>query len=638
MLSKRSVAVAGVLLMGVAGQAYGQQVAFDRPGYRLHSIGQRLATTARVTDASGRQVANAPTVFRVADTTIATVTPRGEVVSRKTGYTRIWAIAGRDSGSAFVVVEQRAARFAFSPSVLQIDALKATVPLTVQISDSAGVPIAGATSTISSCRSLNERVATMSARGEVIARTNGATYIRCTDRGFADSLRVEVRQRPTRAQVGSRSIAKSVGDTFTVRLTARDRLGDTVVGARPTWVSMDPRTVSVDPSSGRALARSEGSTRLIAQLGDVADTARVDVSAPRGGGLLQAPIAVVDTTPATTTARRMALRVTPLTLYEGDTKPLLFTVSDTSGMPLTDPQVNLFTKDASIAAPTDSGMKAGKIGQVWAIVRYQGLIDSAVVTVRDSTKRAEDNERAGEITEVPIVEPTYTPGLVDRYQKERAAAMDSIRLSGAFAPPSGKNWTAALYAGLAAHSSNQTSGATAGLIEDRSGVIFGGRTTIKPLSWLALSGDFRRGELSTEGIIGEPLTITEATGDVTFFITPWLGLGGGFARKSESTKIAVQRWDIPRASITARSSFVGDFISTTTTFSVLPAASFTGMPEDHQPDIGMAGEAGIELRRGSLDAGMTYYVERLPFPELRGRTRVDQFSSLRLRVGFKIGR
>jgi hypothetical protein len=636
-LSKRSVAVAGVLLMSVAGQASGQQVAFDRPGYRLHSIGQRLTTRARVTDASGRQVSNAPTVFRIADTTIATVTPRGEVVSRKTGYTRIWAISGRDSGSAFVVVEQRAARFAFSPSVLQIDALKATVPLTVQISDSAGVPIEGATSTISSCRSLNERIATMNARGEVIARTNGATYIRCTDRGFADSLRVEVRQRPTRAQVGSRSIAKSVGDTFTVRLTARDRLGDTVVGARPTWVSMDPRTVSVDPSSGRALAKAEGSTRLIAQLGDVADTARVDVSAPRGGGLLQAPIPVVDTTPATA-ARRMTIRVTPLTMYEGDVRPLVYTVSDTLGMALTDPRVNLFSKDPSIAAPTDSGMKAGKIGQVWAIVRYQGLIDSAVVTVRDSTKRAEDNERAGEITEVPIVEPTYAPGLAERYQKERADVMDSIRRSGAFAPPSGKIWTAGLYAGLAAHSSNQTSGATAGLIEDRSGVIYGGRTTLKPLSWLAISGDLRGGELSTAGIIGEPLTVTEVAGDLTFFITPWLGLGGGFARKSEKTKIAMQQWNIPRASITARSSFVGDFISTTTTFSVLPKASFSGMPDDHQPDIGMAGEAGLELRRGSLDGGLTYYVERLPFPELRGRTRVDQFSSLRLRVGFKIGR
>src|SRR5689334_19746433 len=147
--------------MAFAGQAAAQRVEFDRPAYRLHSIGQRLPTTVRVTDASGRRIANAQTIYHVADSTIVTVTARGEVVSRKSGYTRIWAIAGRDSGSAFVTVDPRAARFAFSPAVLRIDALRGSVPLIVQVSDSAGVPIAGATSAASSCRSLNERIATL---------------------------------------------------------------------------------------------------------------------------------------------------------------------------------------------------------------------------------------------------------------------------------------------------------------------------------------------------------------------------------------------------------------------------------------------------------------------------------------------
>src|SRR6185503_12168221 len=114
----------------------------------------------------------------------------------------------------------RAARFAFSPSVLRIDALRATVPITVQISDSAGVPVAGATSATSSCRSLNDRIATLGADGVVMARANGVTWIRCTDRGFADSLRVEVRQSPVRAQIISAAglIRKSVGDTFSVQV------------------------------------------------------------------------------------------------------------------------------------------------------------------------------------------------------------------------------------------------------------------------------------------------------------------------------------------------------------------------------------------------------------------------------------
>src|SRR5690348_9196413 len=98
----RSLAAAGVLLVSAIGHAAAQRVEFDRPGYRLNSIGQRLATTVRVTDASGKVVPNPQTVFRVADPTIASITARGEVVSRKSGYTRIWAVAGKDSGSAYV--------------------------------------------------------------------------------------------------------------------------------------------------------------------------------------------------------------------------------------------------------------------------------------------------------------------------------------------------------------------------------------------------------------------------------------------------------------------------------------------------------------------------------------------------------
>src|SRR5687768_6889936 len=132
----------GILsLAGSAAEA--QRVAFDRNAYRLHSIGQRLATSVRVTDASGRAVAKPAMVFRVLDPTVATVTPRGEVISRKEGLTRVWAISGRDSAYAFVMVEQRAARFAFSPAVLRLDALTARVPLRVNVSDSAGAPIAG---------------------------------------------------------------------------------------------------------------------------------------------------------------------------------------------------------------------------------------------------------------------------------------------------------------------------------------------------------------------------------------------------------------------------------------------------------------------------------------------------------------
>src|SRR5437763_3324916 len=169
-----------------------QKVTFERPGYRLSSIGEHVVAVARVVDNSGRPIANVPITFRIADPRVATVSPRGEMVARKTGNTFVWAIAGRDSASAIVLVEQLAAKFSFSPPTLRLDALGAKVPLKIQASDAAGNPLPGGTTKASFCRSVNERVASLArATGEVTAVTNGATYIRCADRGIADSLRIE---------------------------------------------------------------------------------------------------------------------------------------------------------------------------------------------------------------------------------------------------------------------------------------------------------------------------------------------------------------------------------------------------------------------------------------------------------------
>src|SRR4051812_19951408 len=160
--------VVSLAITGSALQA--QRVAFERPAYRLHSIGQRLTT--RVVDGAGRPLAGPSVAFRAEDPSIATVTPRGEVVSRREGFTRVWAKNGRDSASTFVTVEQRAARFAFSPTTVRFDALTARIPLRVQVSDSAGVPIPGNGSAIGSCRSLNDDIVAITAAGDIVATAN----------------------------------------------------------------------------------------------------------------------------------------------------------------------------------------------------------------------------------------------------------------------------------------------------------------------------------------------------------------------------------------------------------------------------------------------------------------------------------
>src|SRR5829696_6642753 len=94
-----------------ASSAADAQVRFERTGYRLTSIGEKITVSARVGD--NRQ--SSAIRWRVADPSIATVTAKGVVQSRKAGYTRLWAIAGDDSASALILVDQWAARFDFYP-------------------------------------------------------------------------------------------------------------------------------------------------------------------------------------------------------------------------------------------------------------------------------------------------------------------------------------------------------------------------------------------------------------------------------------------------------------------------------------------------------------------------------------------
>ena len=91
-------ALLAALVIAPLGRATAQSgVRFERTGYRLTSLGQRVAVAARVTDRQRRLVSGARIRWHVADSSIAAVTATGIVTSRRPGYTKLWAVAGRDS-------------------------------------------------------------------------------------------------------------------------------------------------------------------------------------------------------------------------------------------------------------------------------------------------------------------------------------------------------------------------------------------------------------------------------------------------------------------------------------------------------------------------------------------------------------
>src|ERR1051325_2350117 len=293
-----------------------------RVGFRLTYIGMRVTADAKVLDNSGRPVASAPLAYRITDPTIASVSPNGEVVAKKPGDARLWAISGNDSAYAYIQVQQQASRFAFTPGFVRLDAIGGRQTIKILKSDAAGVPIAGEAAKNSSCRAVNERVATLTPAGDVVAVGNGSTYIRCADRGLADSIKVDVPQRAASVLITNKPSlrTKQYADTFTVRYAVKDPQGREILDARPTFASLNPQAVSVSGSPA--------------------------IAAP--------PAATTTTDTATGTTNKATIGAQDAFLIEKDTGSVIVSASDSAGnaIPLT--QIKIRIADTSVAKIVDA--------------------------------------------------------------------------------------------------------------------------------------------------------------------------------------------------------------------------------------------------------------------------------------------
>ena len=626
-----AIVVAASLLASPVSSLQSQGVRFERTGFRMTSIGERHTLSGRVLDARRRPVATGRIRWRVADPSIASVSPQGVVVSRKSGNTRLWAISGEDSTSALIVVDQWAAKFDFAPALVRLDAVGAKAPLRISVRDAEGHLINDANRRVTTCRSLNERVAVLGASGEITARGNGITFVRCTDRGIADSVRVEVRQRPARVTIADKTgiSSKIVGDSLRLRLNAADRSGDEIKDASATWASLNPTIVSVDPLSGVARMIGGGTARIVAQVGDISDTATIAV-APGFGQAIPAntdTIAAVDFTPRVPT-----LDIDPMIPKEGDQTSVTVRARTAAGVEVNNPVVSLRSSDTAVFV-VDSGLRirAKKQGSAYVIGRFQTAIDSALVTVRSLSAVAAVDTAAEAAKVAEFKRPTYAVDSLRSIHRRHAdsARTEMFRGSVVARGASGR------FVAMSATGSNTTYKFTDSTgTEERSGLIYGGSVEIAPFRRLRLSGDFRIGTLTSTQALGTDLTVTEATGDLTLQPASWLGIRGGYVLRAHKDAVSLQRWTYPRGTLLLRLPFVGGQVTTITGVSVMPGSTYSGAVEKPDP-FSLGGEAGIELHTGWVNAGILYTVEGFDFPESE---RKDQFSSIRLRLGLKRGR
>ena len=619
----------------------GGRVEFDRTGYRLTSIGERKPVSARVVDAGRRPVPNRPIAYRSSDPSIAVVSPQGVIQSRRVGRTRVWAISGKDSTSALVIVDQWATRFAFSPSPVTFDAIGATVTLDVQLRDSVGNAIPGAARRTLQCRPRDERVVRLSATGQVQSRTNGATWIRCSDRGIADSVRVEVRQRPARAMIVDKLAIGTVAvpDTFRLTMRALDPKGDTIRGVRPTWASLNTNMVVVDPVSGLARAVGPGTARIVTQVADATDTLTVTITGTAIAGLADAGLG-----PSDLAVRQPTLQLDPVFPLVGDTVPVTLRAADASGASISRPELNTAitsTNDAVIKYIGKQKLVAVDTGSAFVIARL-GIGGATVVESISVSPRARANAAgtaaAAAAAALPrsFVRPEHdTAGARVRNDNQIRDLMKAIVDSGIGKPTSGRTVTFEAIAAQARHATHLSPTVS----ESRSGLLFGGMATASPLRKLVVTGAYRTGALVVKEGSGEDLNLTEIEGQVSYWPAAWFGIGGGYMLRGESTELSIAKWTAANVTTQLRGTYIGGLVTTNVAVSFFPMASFSGdtVPPEKSS---LAGEAGLDLRIGYLSAGFRYYIENFTFPAKTGTTdqRSDQFSTLRLRIGMRFGR
>ena len=629
-LLRASITVAAV--SSLASVASAQRIQMP-VGFRLTWIGARWQPDAKVVDQNGRPVPTALS-YRIADPTIASVSSRGEVTARKPGNTRLWVIAGRDSASALIVVEQWPARFTFSPAVVRFDAVGSRQPIAVLASDSAGVPIVGGSSRSGSCRSVNGRVASL-AGDTVVSIANGTTWIRCSDRGIADSIRIDVAQRPIVAMITNKPVLtrqRAAGDTFSVRVSARDRMQKEVADARFTWASLNPLVVSVDAITGRARAVGGGEARVIVQVGDVADSVLINVSGPAVQPLVAA-VAVVDSTPKS----RASLIVQEHFLYEGDTSYIQVNALDSAGAPVGFAQLSYRLLDTAVAGRLDTARIVGrKSGQTKLLIRYAGLVDSAVVNVRPRPVGGSGGGAAAEAARAAF----RAPDIPDSSAQQTRIRQDVDRVIHTDPNVGSRQQNLVILTNAFGSVVEQLARTEAGVAEDRTGPVYGGSGSLILLQKLELAGTLRIGTLTSVDTTGETLAFKEFEASAGLFPVRQLGIRAGMILRGEKSELATQTWMIPKVSLVNRATFIGDIFNTLLSVSVMPKALSRRSGGDNERGslFSRGGEAGIEFRLpGSkgLNGGITYFVEQLSFDET---TRIESLSAIRLRFGFNIGR
>ena len=150
-----------------------------------------------------------------------------------------------------------------------------TLRLTAQAADANDYPVADLQFVWASS---DTGVATVDTFGLVAGRAAGDTEVTATSSGVTGhaSLAVEA-PAPTTIVLDPDTVAFSaLGDTVRLRADVRDQIGRPMMDVAVNWATDNTQIATVD-STGLAIARGNGITRIVASAGEVVGSASVNV-------------------------------------------------------------------------------------------------------------------------------------------------------------------------------------------------------------------------------------------------------------------------------------------------------------------------------------------------------------------------
>ena len=172
-----------------------------------------------------------------------------------------------------------------------------------------------------------------------------------------------------------------------------------------------------------------------------------------------------------------------------------------------------------------------------------------------------------------------------------------------------------------------------GEVERVVGAAWGAGATLSMSDWLGGRGRIAGGNLSARTDDAEARAFSEA--ELAVVLTPdqWLSLDAGTVIRTMSTPLARQRWIELRAGGELGADLIDGVLRGTVRLSIAPWVSVSGHPT---PDLAVGGGTGLHYDAGRLAASLAYSLDRYDFPAAGGARRLEQYSSLTARIGWRV--